>query len=61
MIGFLVWLARVIGEQAAAECDPRATVGRRLAELEQALAAGLITEEECAARQDELLEQLVQS
>ena len=55
----LVWLARLIGERAAAECDPAVAIRERLAEAEQALAAGLITEDECDAVQDELLEQLL--
>jgi hypothetical protein len=55
----LVWLARLIGEQAAAECDPAALIRARLAEAERALTAGLITDDECAAIQDDLLEQLL--
>ncbi|MEV4641099.1 gas vesicle protein GvpG [Actinoplanes sp. NPDC049548] len=56
----LVWLARILADQAAAECDPAVAIRGRLAEAEQALAAGLITEDECAAVQDELLERLLQ-
>ncbi|RZU54002.1 gas vesicle protein GvpG [Krasilnikovia cinnamomea] len=55
----LFWLARLIQDQAATEWDPATEIRRRLAETDLALAAGLITEQECAEAQDLLLARLL--
>lgn len=55
----VLWLAGHIQEQAAAAADPVAAIHRELAAAEAAFEAGEITEEECADRQDALLEQLI--
>jgi Gas vesicle protein G len=55
----IVWLAERIREQAEAEYYDPAAVRRWLAALDEARAAGEITEEEAAAQEDELLSRLL--
>jgi Gas vesicle protein G len=56
----VLWIAGHIQEQVNAEADPVAAIRRQLTQLESALAAGEISEDECADQQDVLLERLLE-
>ncbi|GAA2405421.1 gas vesicle protein GvpG [Actinomadura vinacea] len=54
----VAWLAERIRDQAEQELYDPAVIRRQLAEVDSALAAGGLSEEEAAALQDELLARL---
>lgn len=55
----LLWLAGHLAARAAEESDSPALVHERLMEVEEALAAGEITEEQAAELEDALLARLL--
>lgn len=57
----VMWLAERIQEEAERQLYDPATVRRRLAEVDEARAAGEISEEEAAELQDELLSRMMSS
>ena len=56
----VLWIAGHIQEQVNSEADPVSAIRRQLTQLETALAAGEISEDECADQQDDLLERLLE-
>ncbi|MFC6087092.1 gas vesicle protein GvpG [Sphaerisporangium aureirubrum] len=55
----LIKLAELIQEQVDRQMRDPAAVRRRLEEVEDARASGLITEEEAAAATEEILQQMI--
>lgn len=59
-IRVVLWLGEVLQEQVNRELYDPAVIRRQLEELDEARAAGLISEEEAAQREEELLSRLIQ-
>jgi hypothetical protein len=55
----VAWIAEAVAEEAARELALQASPERALAELEAARAAGELTEEEFAARENELIDAMI--
>jgi hypothetical protein len=57
----VAWIGEQVLDQATREARDPAEISQRLAELDEARAAGEISDEECAAAEDQLVAELMRA